>query len=265
MIGRARGAKKTDPEPPVLDKFKMLRDAGFDGVEMNAPSDTPNDEILKACEKTGIQIEGVVDSVHWRETLTHNNPAMRASGLKALLQAIKDCKALGGTSVLLVPGVVDASVPYDVCYQRSQEAIRQALPLAGELGVKIAIENVWNKFLLSPLECARYVDEFNHPAAAWHFDIGNVMAFGWPEQWINIIGHRIVKIHVKEFSRTKQMQEGMAKGFGVELLEGDNNWPAIMKALDDTGYNTWACIEMRGGDLERLKVLSNQLDRILAL
>jgi len=251
----------------VLDKFKLLRDAGFDGVELDSPGKTPIEEYKAACKETGMLVEGCVDSVHWTRTLSDPRPAEREFAVNALKQALRDCKELGGTSVLLVPGVVNANVSYDECYKRSQEEIRKAIPVARETGVKIAIEDVWNKFLLSPLEAARYVDEFEAPdAVGWHMDIGNVIAFGWPEQWIRILGKRIVKTHVKEFSRKKQNDEGMGKGFDVELLKGDNNWPAIMKALDDVGYNTWACLEVDGknGDPARLKVLSEQLDRILA-
>ena len=181
-------------------------------------------------------------------------------------QALRDCKELGGTSVLLVPGVVNKTVSYADCYKRSQEEIRKALPLAQELGVKIAIEDVWNNFLLSPLEAARYIDEFENPQAiGWHFDIGNIIMYGWPEQWIRTLGKRIVKLHFKEFSRTKLDREGRWKGFDVKLTEGDNDWPAIMKALDAAGYNTWACAEVGGGGADRMKFISGRLDRILAM
>jgi L-ribulose-5-phosphate 3-epimerase len=250
----------------VTEKFRILKDCGFDGVEMDSPTGLNRDDIKRASEETGILIEGEVDSAHWRETLTHNDPKMREAGVRALETALRDCAFLGGTSVLLVPGVVDMSVPYDAAYQRSQENIRRVIPLARELGVKIAVENVWNHFLLSPLEAARFIDEFDAPdVMRWHFDIGNIIAFGWPEQWIRILGKRIVKLHIKEYSRTKQNKEGMAKGFDVELLEGDNDWPAVMKALDEVGYNTWACAEVGGGGRQRLKTIAGKMDRILAM
>ena len=250
----------------VLEKFAALKEAGFDGVEMDSPSSIPNAEIKAACEKTGILIEGMVDSVHWRTTLSHNNPQMRADAVKALETALRDCKDLGGTSVLLVPGVVDKSVAYDECWNRSQEGIRKVIPLARELGVKIAIENVGNHFIMSPLEAIRYVEDFGAPdVVGWHLDLGNLVLCGWPEQWVRILNKRIVKLHFKEFSRTKAMNEGLKKALDVELTEGENDWPAIMKALDDVGYNTWACAEVRGGDVERLKFISQRLDRIFAM
>jgi hexulose-6-phosphate isomerase len=185
--------------------------------------------------------------------------------VEALKQSLRDCKAYGASSTLLVPGTVNKTVSYDVAYQRAQEEIRKAIPLAEELGVKIAIENVWNNFLLSPLEAARFVDDFKSPAVGWHFDIGNVLRYGWPEQWIHTLGKRIQKLHIKEYSRKKMNAEGLWKGFSVKFLEGDNNWPAIMSALDDVGYHGWGIAEQGGGDSpEGLKDLSDRMDKIFA-
>jgi hexulose-6-phosphate isomerase len=164
-----------------------------------------------------------------------------------------------------VPAVVHKDVSYNDAYDRSHAEIAKAVPLAEELGVKIAIENVWNQFLLSPLEAARFVDEFNSPAVGWHFDVGNVITYGWPEQWIRILGKRIQKLHIKEYSRKKRDAEGLWKGFDVKYLEGDNDWPAIMKALDDIGYNGWGIAEQGGGDtLGGLKDLSTRMTKIFA-
>ena len=248
----------------ILENFQILKDAGFDGLEVNAPSGKEQ-EYLAAFKETGLQCEGVDDSVHWNITLSDPDPTKRATAVEMLKKALRECKLYGGTSVLLVPAVVNKGVSYDDAYKRSQEEIRKAIPVAEETGVKIAIENVWNSFLLSPLEAARYVDEFNSPMVGWHFDIGNVINFGWPEQWIRILGKRIVKLHIKEYSRKKRDKEGPGAGFGVLLLEGDNDWPAIMKALDDVGYaGGWATAEVGGGDLEKMKDISARLDRILA-
>jgi len=249
----------------VRERFDILKEAGFDGVEMDSPGGPPNDEIKKACEETGMLVEGVVDSVHWKQCLSDPSPKVRDTAVKALEQALRDCKALGGTSVLLVPGVVNAEVSYDQCYERSQEQIRKVIPLAEELGVKIAIEDVWNNFLLSPMEAARYVDDFNSPAIRWHMDLGNIVAYGYPEQWVKILNKRIVKLHVKEFSRKKMNEEGRGKGFNVKLGEGDINWKAVMHALDDVGYNTWMCAEVSGGEVKELKDIAQRMDRILAM
>jgi hexulose-6-phosphate isomerase len=167
--------------------------------------------------------------------------------------------------VLLVPAVVNKEISYADAWTRSQTEIRKAIPLAEELGVKIACENVWNQFLMSPLEAARYVDEFQSPAVGWHFDVGNVINYGWPEQWIRILGKRIQKLHIKEYSRKKRDAEGLWKGFHAALGEGDNDWPAVTKALDDIGYNGWAITEQGGGDSpEGLKDLCDRLTKVLS-
>lgn len=251
----------------LVEKFKVLKEAGFDGLQLNMPDGKlPVDDVAEALKQSGLQMEGTCDSQHWRLHLSDPDASIRKAGLDALMESMRQCKKLGGTSVLLVPGVVNEKVSYDDCYKRSQDEIRKAVPLATELGIKIAVENVWNNFHLSPLEAARYVDEMESPMVGWYFDIGNVINFGWPEQWIRILGKRIAKIHVKEFDKSRADKEGKYAGFKVELLGGSNRWKAIMKAFDDIGYTSpdnWATIEMAGGDAKRMKTLSEQLDRIL--
>lgn len=248
----------------IADKFKLAKETGFDGLEVSSPSDLSVDEILKARDATGLEIASVMNSAHWSSPLSDPNPEVRARGVEGLKIALRDAKKLGCTSVLLVPAVVKKEVSYADAYTRSQAEIRKVVPLAEELGVTIAIENVWNQFLLSPLEAARYVDEFNSPRVGWHFDVGNIVNYGWPEQWIRILGKRIAKVHVKEFSRSKRDKEGLWKGFDVELLAGDCDWPAVMKALDDIGYQGWLIAEISGGDAQRLKTIAELMDRILA-
>ena len=248
----------------LTEKFRMLKEVGFDGVELDSPSTLASDEVLRAKDATGLQICGVVDSVHWKQTLSDPDPAIRAAGLKGLETAIRDCKLYNGTSVLLVPAIVKKEVSYADAYQRSQAEIRKALPLAEKLGVKIAVENVWNQFLLSPLEAARYIDELHSPAVGWHLDIGNLINFGWPEHWIRILGKRIVKLHIKEFSLKKRDSEGPRAGFNVNLWEGDCDWPAIMKALDEVGFQGWGSAELEGGGPERLRDIAQRMDRIFA-
>ena len=219
----------------TLERFKAIKEAGFAGIE--PLSHMPVEEVLAARDETGLEIPSVCAATHWKETLTDPNPGTRERGLEGLKQALNDAKAYGATSVLLVPGVVNEHVSYADAWTRSQAEIGKAIPLAEKLGVKIAVENVWNNFLLSPLEMARYVDEFKSPMVGVHFDIGNILRYGWPEHWITVLGKRILQLHIKEFSRKKMNGEGLGKGFQVEYLEGDNNWPSVMKALDDIGYN----------------------------
>jgi L-ribulose-5-phosphate 3-epimerase len=239
----------------ILDKFKLLKDLGYDGVEMDSP----------ARDATGLLIPGVVDSAHWQLTLGDPDESIRAQGRAALETALRDAKRLGASTVLLVPAVVNERIGYAEAYTRSQHEIRQVLPLAKDLGVKIAFENVWNNFLLSPLEAARYVDEFESDMIGWYLDVGNLVNFAWPEQWARVLKHRVLKLDFKEFSRKKRNDEGLWKGFDVEMLEGDNNWPAVMQALDEIGYQGWASAEVPGGDATRLKDVLARMDRILAL
>ena len=248
----------------ILDKFKLLKDLGFDGVELDSPNELPMDEILKAKKKTGLEIPGVVNSLHWKAPLSDPDPAVRAKCVESMKTALHDCKKYGGTTVLLVPAVVNKEVAYQDAYQRSQEEIRKLLPIAEETGIKIAFENVWNNFLLSPVEAARYVDEFESPMVGWYFDVGNIVRYGWPEHWIQTLGKRIIKIDIKEYSREKQQKEGIWKGFQVKLTEGDCDWPTVNKALKEIGYQGWGSAEVGGGDRKRLQEISELMDKIYA-
>lgn len=257
MLGTVRFPGST------LEKFKAIKEAGFAGVEPSSHMDV--EEVLKARDQSGLEIPSVCCGTHWKENLASPNPSERERGLDGLKQALRDAKKYGASSVLFISAVVNEQVSYADAYTRSQEELRKAIPLAEELGVKIAIENVWNNFLLSPIEAARYVDEFKSPLIGWHFDIGNILRYGWPEHWIPVLGKRILKLHIKEYSREKMQSAGLSKGFDVKLLEGDNNWPAIMKSLDQINYQGWAIAEQPGGDsLEGLRDLSQRMDKILA-
>jgi len=251
------------PGSSVLDKFKAVKAAGFDGIEpMSHMSQT---EVLDAFHATGLSAASVCCNTHWKNPVSDPDPEVRAIGVRGLEQALRDAKAYGATSVLFVPAVVNKQVTYKDAYTRSQTEIRKVLPLAQELGVKIAIENVWNHFLLSPLEAARYIDEFDSPAIGWHFDVGNVITFGWPAQWISILGKRIQKLHIKEYSLAKRDKTGPSSGFDVKFLEGDDDWPAVMKALDEIGYQGWGIAEQPGANSpEGLKDLADRMGKIFA-
>lgn len=249
----------------VLDKFQLAADLGFDGIELDAPSKLDMKEVLKARDKTGLAIPGVVDSVHWGKPLNHPDPKVRAEGVDGLKKALADAKAYGATTVLLVPAVVNEKWSYDEAWKTSQAEIRKVLPLCEKLGVKIAIENVWNNFLLSPLEMARYIDDFKSDQIGVHFDVGNIVLYGWPEQWVRILGKRILKLDIKEYSRKKADKEGRWAGFRVEIHEGDCNWQAVMKALKEIKYVGWgACEHYRGGDRKYLAKIASDMDKIFA-
>ena len=259
IMGGTLGIKGT-----LIEKYKAAKEAGYEGVE---PSGGMNhQEVLDALGQSGLQAASVCCHTHWKQTLTHDDPKIREEGLQGVLTTLRDAKAYGADSILVVPGVVSETVPYDVAWERSIAEIKKAVPLAKELGVKISIENVWNNFILSPLEAVRYLDEVGDPIVGWHFDIGNVLRYGWPEQWIKVLGKRINRIHVKEYSTKKMKDEGVWKGFDCDLTEGDNNWPAIMKALDAVGYTGWAISEQRGGiNPGGLKLLTERMDKIFAM
>jgi hexulose-6-phosphate isomerase len=255
-MAKADGASMTD-------RFKMIKDAGFDGVELNRPDAIPIEDLIKARDATGLEIAGIICSTHWGKPITHQDPAVREQGMRGLKLSLQEAGELGCKRLLLVPGVVSKEVSYADAYKRSQDGIREAIPVAEKAGCKIAIENVWNQFLLSPLEAARFVDELDSRWVGWHFDIGNVVTFGWPEQWIRILGPRILNTHIKEYSRKKRDQAGPYKGFEVELGEGDVGWPDVVKALNDVAYKGYAVLEVPGGDATRLKFLAERTDKIL--
>jgi L-ribulose-5-phosphate 3-epimerase len=241
----------------VLEQFQAVKAAGFEGVE--PMSHMSQDEVLKALDVTGLKAASVCCNTHWQKPLSHPDERARREGLEGLLQALKDAKRYGATSVLLVPGRVTKDISYDDCFKRSVAEIRKAVPLAQELGVKIAIENVWNDFITKPEQAKAFLDEIDSPQVGWHFDIGNAVKFSPPETWIPVLGNRILKLHIKEYSQFTR--------FNVQLLKGDNNWPAIMKALDAVGYQGWGISEQPGpqaADAVSLKDLSERMDRVFA-
>lgn len=255
-----------DKKLPLIEKFRMLKRAGFDGAEP-ANAEDP-DEVMKARDETGLQIASMSCGGSSRMFASALSP-VRAKAVEEVQTALRNAERYGARSILVVPGTVDEKTTYRQNWDRCTECVKACVPVAEETGVKLAIENVWNNFLQSPMECVQFIDQFGSDKVAMHFDIGNMMSLGWPEQWIEIIGKRIACIHIKEFSRTKMMEEGKRKGFEVEYLEGDNNWPAILKSLRDVGYGGWAIVEpaYRPKDIDpmaRLMEISKRLDRILA-
>jgi hexulose-6-phosphate isomerase len=242
---------------PALPTFQLLKDAGFEGVELISPNKLDLDEVLAARDKTGLVIHGVSGGRHWQEPLSDPDPAVVERGMAAIRQEFLDCKAYGGTTVLVVPAVVNKKVSYRQAYERSQANIRKLIPLAEESGVKIAIEEVWNKFLLSPVEFAKYVDEFQSPAVGAYFDVGNVVEFGYPEEWIHELGGRILKVHIKEYAKPKR--------FDYKLGEGEIDWPAVRQALVDVGYEGWITAEVGMGDLNEMKDVVQRMNRLLQL
>ncbi len=251
MLG---GLSKGSP----LAAFQRLKDAGFEGVELISPNEFDVHEVLDARDKTGLIIHGVSGSRHWREPLSDPDPNVVARGIAAIRQEFVDCKAYGGTTVLVVPAVVNKKVGYRDAYKRSFEQIRALIPDAESHGIKIAIEEVWNKFLLSPVEFARYIDEFESPWVGAYFDVGNVVEFGYPEEWIRELGKRILKVHIKEYAKDKRFNYRLGEGREID-------WPAVRGALKDTGYNGWVTAEVSYGDLDTMKDVVRRMDEVLQL
>ena len=249
-------------ELSVLEKFKLVKSLGFDGVEMDSPNNLDDKEVIAAKKEAGIEIPGIVNSVHWKKPLSHPDPSVREECTQSMVEALQRCKDYGGTTVLLVPGIVNDEVRYDEAWERSTAEIKKMLPTAKETGIKIAIENVWNNFLISPMEAARYIDQFDSDMTGWYMDIGNVVRYGWPHHWIKILGNRIIKVDIKDYSRKKQTDEGIWEGFKVKLGEGNSDWAKVNKALAEVGYNGWGSAEVAGGDRERLKEISERMDRL---
>jgi hexulose-6-phosphate isomerase len=245
----------------IMEKFQAAKEAGFDGVE--PMSHLNRKEVLAARDATGLIIASVCGELHWKYPLSDPDPKIRELGVEALKVTIEDAGVYGADTVLLVPGIVNETVSYDQCWNRCIEEIRKVIPMAEKLKVKIALENVWNNFLISPMEAVSYIDQFKSPYVGSYFDCGNILVYGWPEQWIKILDKHLAKVHIKDFSRKIADKQGKGAGFGVKLLEGDVNWAAVMKSLDDIGYHGWTTVEMPGGDTrEGLKDLCDRLVKI---
>jgi hexulose-6-phosphate isomerase len=245
----------------IEEKFNLIKSLGFQGVEFNSPDPGVNrDEAVAAKKKTGIEIHGVIDSVHWNQRLSDPDAAVREKGLAALKTAIDDCKFYGGTTVLLVPGKVsnDTTENFEQCWERSSAEVRKVIPQAEKAGVKIAIETVWNNFITKPEQLVKYVDQFNTPVVGAYFDISNMIKYGVaPADWIRQLGKRLLKFDFKGYSKTKQW---------CDIGEGDEDWPEVLKALKEVNYQGgWATAEVGGGGEEKLKDISRRMDKVLGL
>jgi len=249
----------------VLEKYRVMKEAGFEGVEPMGGMD--RDEVLAAFKETGLKAASVCDHIHWVKPLSAPDEGTRKLGLDGLLLSLQDAHAYGAGSVLLVPGIARDGVSYDQCWERSIVEIKKAIPVAKELGVKISIENVGNNFITTPEQAMAYLDAINSEWVGWHFDIGNVgRNYGPAERWIQVLGKRIVRIHVKDFSATPPASG--ARGDRPKLLDGGTNWPGVMAALDRAGYQGWGISEQPGNqaaDVETARDLAQRMDKIFAL
>jgi len=249
-------------ELPFEARFQLAWDVGFEGIEIGTITDAEEAEALKAASgKTGLVIHSVMNAEHWRSPLSSADPAVVAKSVAGMETSLRNAKLWGAGVVLLVPAVVNAETGYQDAWTRSQTVIRERiLPLATELGVVIGIEEVWNKFLLSPLELNQYVDEFQSPWVRAYVDVGNMVFYGYPQDWIRTVGKRIARVHLKDF----QLDRSGGRFYWKNLGEGDIDWPEVRKALADVGYESWATVEIQGGDAAYLKDVVARFDRFLA-
>ncbi len=247
----------------AADRFQLAHESGFVEVECGTTPDRAQaEELLDAAKKAGLRIHSVMNSDHWRYPLSSSDPSVVAKCVEGMEVSLRNAKLWGADTVLLVPAVVNPETSYRDAWERSQTQIRKLIPLAKELKVVIAVEEVWNKFLLSPIEFARYVDDFKSPWVKAYFDVGNVVLYGYPQDWIRTLGDRIVKLHLKDF-RFRKGSSGNQEAQWVNLREGDINWKQIHAALGEIGYKGTATVELSGGDAAYLKDLSGRVDKIL--
>ena len=248
----------------LTDKFKAAKEAGFMGIEMNSPGMNV-EETKKAIAESGLPVDGTVCSTHWAVRHTSPDKSTRAQALQDLQTAIRDTHAVGGNTALLVVGKGEDG-PEEEIWPRSIENISKALPLCAELGVYIAIENVWNQFLYdhdgdhtqTADKFVKYVDDLNSPWVGMQFDIGNHWKYGSMGDWIRALGKRVVKLDLKGYSRAKN---DWVKQIGT----GDIDWADVRKALLEINYYGWAAAEVGGGDLNRLKQISKNMDKVFNL
>ncbi|MBN2315210.1 MAG: sugar phosphate isomerase/epimerase [Sedimentisphaerales bacterium] len=244
-----------EAQRPIAEAMQEAKQLGFDAIELAVASQGvlthkatqgQCEEIVTRAREIGIEISGLASGENWTCSPTSNDPEIRLKSIVFNRKALQIAKWLCTDAYLYVPGAVDVFflpeadvVPYDVCHQRASEAIHQILPAAEETGVALCIENVWNKFLLSPMEMRDFIDGFNSEVVGAYFDVGNVLLTGYPEHWIRILGHRIKRVHVKDFKRSVGTMEGF-----VDLLEGDVDFKAVKKALTDISYDGYVTAEM---------------------
>jgi L-ribulose-5-phosphate 3-epimerase len=244
-------------EGSIEDKFNLIKKLGLQGVEVDSPSGLNKEEAKAAAKKTGIVIHGVIDSVHWRDTLSNPDADVRAKGLAALNGAIEDAAFFGCDTVLLGPGVVKDDVTFEQCYERSQAEIKKALPLAEKHKVKICIETVWNNFITKPEHLISFVDDLKSPWAGAYFDCSNMLKYGVSSaDWIRKLGKRLVKFDFKGYSH---------KNSWCKIGEGDEDWPEVLKALGEIGYDGWATSEVGGGGEKELADITARMKKVLGL
>ena len=246
-------------EMPLLDKFQLAKDVGFEGISLFAPDRFDVKEAIDARDKTGLEIHNVNNAVHWKHRLSDPDPAVRAESLAATLETIRFAHAVGASSMLQVVGKVTDPVNenHEQVWERSMAELRKAIPLAARLGVRILCENVRNDFCTTPEQWNAYLDGFASPWVGAFFDIGNNHSHGGADRWARELGTRIVKLDVKGHDSKKQDN--------CNILEGDVDWAAVRRELAAIQFTGWATCEVRGGNRDRLRQVVERMDQVLGI
>jgi hexulose-6-phosphate isomerase len=257
------------PERAWPEAFGMAKSAGFEAIEVAIAANGPltPDSTRQECERlvsqtqeAGLQVSSLASGMGWKHHLTTSDAAARRESIEVTARSLQIASWLGVDAMLCVPGSVDASTTsYDEAYDNALAALRELAPVAEETGVTLAIENVWNKFLLSPLEMRDFLDAVGSPRVGCYFDVGNVLLTGFPHQWISILQGRIARVHFKDFKTSV----GTLAGF-CPLLEGDVDYPAVMNALRQIGYNRPVTAEFFDCESD-LETISIAMDKIAAM
>ena len=266
------------PNDTLKNNFELAKKAGFEGVEVAL--DEVGEVSLQSTEKdllavkhqaedSGIELYSIASGLYWNYWLNDDDAGVREKAKDIVKKQLESASILGCESILVIPGTVNAEfaapgkvVDYATTYERSLEAITELKEYAEKYKVEIGLENVWNKFLVSPMEMRDFIDKIDSKYVGSYFDVGNVLFNGYPEQWIKILGKRIKKVHFKDY----RVAAGGLHGF-VDLLAGDVNYPEVMKALQGIGYDGWVSAEMIPNYTYHTETIiyntSNAMDRIL--
>lgn len=225
------------PKLTHRERLELAKEAGLDGVELfQYETQAETEEIAGTARDCGIEVASIMAGTHWEWPLSSTDEEVREKGVEGIKGALQVAKWAGTDVVLVVPGLVTADVSYGAALELSRKSIGEILPRAEELGVTLALENVWNKFLLSPTEFRDYIDAFEHPLVKAYFDVGNILAYGYPHQWVDILAERIVRVHIKDFDAGSRQFVG--------LLQGSVDFPRVINALKGVGYDSYLTAEL---------------------
>ena len=260
MIAKKRGAEKLT----LTQRLSLAGEAGLDGVDFDQAGAHTAEEARAAVQESGVFVHNAINHAHWGKRLTSPNAADRAEGVSNIEHCIRVSHAAGGNGVLIVIGR-GSDGPEEVIDERARTEIRKLIPLAASLGQPILFENVWNKMHYdhdappeqSAVKMVKFVDSFNSPWVGMYYDIGNHWKYGQPRQWLNEFGHRCVKLDVKGYSRARQKW--------ADIGEGDLPWDQVRKGLEEINFTGWATAETGGGDLKRLTLVREQMQKAFGL